>query len=1545
MQTQTLKSDGTYADVDSWGLTQRWGTADIDYSLLLDSVQHTGKSATPAIVLPKVTFGYHQDANRLDKTGDGTAPFIKHRLSTVIDESGGQIDINYSAAPCSWDSLPSPETNTTRCYPLYFTASGDADPTLQWFNKYVVTSVTQTDRTGQSPETITQYSYLDGAAWHYNDDDGLTKERYKTWSQWRGYRHVRVQTGGASGMRTQSDHYYVRGMHGDRLNKSGGTKIVTLGDGEDTLLTDSEALQGFEYRTENYSAPGGTILGKTINHGWFHETAKRSRTWGTTTANFSGTASTRTFTSLDGGAGAKWRETSSYTTHDDSTGRPQQVNDLGQVDVSKDNRCTRNTYADNATANLYSLVSRVETVSVDCDTTPKRATQVISDVRTAYDGADYSAQPSKGEARYVATLKSHSGTMATYLEKGSTYDTYGRTVSTTDLTADVTANASGTLSRTARTDSRSTTTVYSPTTGIPTSSKVTSPPAKTGDTSTAQTSTSTLDPVRGVRTAVVDTNGKRTDYTYDALGRSLKIWLPNRSKTNSQTPNYEFTYTIAAEAVAVGTKTLNNDGSQETAYDLYDGFLRPTQTQDPGPDGGRLIADTFYDERGLTAKTFATYYTIGVPVTVPFELDDALSVETQTWYAYDGLGRETQRKEVAGNGDGGTLLSTTVTTYGGDRVTIIPPNGAPATTTISDARGQTRELRQYRSNAPTGAYDVTSYDFTPAGQLSKVSDPVGNEWTYEHDQLGRPFRTTDPDKGTVDSHYDDRGQLTSVTDDREVTLSYTYDDLGRKTELRKDSVTGALLAKWVYDTVSGAKGQLGSSTRYDGTNEYTTNVNAYDGLYRATRTTSVIPAAEKELQGSYQINTPYNLDGTLMSASYPAAGSLPGEALGRTYDATHRLIKVSGATSYLTDVNYSHTGKPLQLLMAATGGKYTKVSNTYEWGTQRLKTSRVDREDIVGVDRGITYGYDEAGNVLSVADVSRHGTDQQCFAYDYLRRLTEAWAQGATGCVETPAASLLGGPAPYWNSYTYDKESNGASVGNRATEVEHDSTGDTTKDVRSSYRYPPAGAVKAHALKQVDTTGPDGVTSENSYTYDEIGNADTRTVKGVLQDLDWDSEGRLAKVTEPDGSGGTKTASYLYDPEGNRLIQRTNTETTLYLGNTEIVLPKAATKTKATRYYDLGNGLQAVRTDDNKVSFVVPDHQGTGQLAVDASTQTLQQRRTTPFGEERDNATVAWPGTKGFVGGTNDTTTGLTHLGAREYDQSTGRFLSLDPIMDLKDPQQINGYSYSNNNPVTYADPTGLRLAECVGGWDACGPGPSKHRGAQTDDPGGQASNSKSGGSGAASGGSSPPMDEKTYDWLEKDLQYTGSKNYSKLTGGEYRNWLNSLKGANRDRAIEFDICMRSGSASASSCMRTAKTKAAKESEAEKKEEDEGGLNKTAKQVIGWSTAGGAAWLGVCELSTLGAGTPLCGATTIAFVGIGVAVGGAILTYDSCTTGDWGGCALGVVGMSTGLGGLVSAGSFSTAWSGIRSGWNATSGIRSSIGSAARSTWEAVKFW
>ncbi|MEU6122594.1 polymorphic toxin-type HINT domain-containing protein [Streptomyces sp. NPDC047123] len=1304
--TQILTGDA-YSKVDSWKLDHTWGQADIDYQLLLASIQRTGHTATPAVTVPKTTFGYTQLANRLDKIGDGYAPYIKARLSGVSDESGGQVSVNYSAPTCDFDALPSPQSNTTRCFPQYIGGSSSDDPERHWFNKYVVTTTTTTDRTGGAPDAVKKYEYLGDAAWHYDDDDGLTKKKFKTWSQWRGYGHVRSKSGGQGGadaLTTQEDSYFLRGMDGDRKETTGGTKSVSvsLGEGEGDPIPDHESAQGFPYKTVTYSGPGGKALAKTVERPWHHETGKKSRDWGTVTSNFTGTSHSKQWTSLDEGAGTDWRITSTTTDYDTVAGRVTQLDDFGDNSTADDNLCTRTTYATNTADNILTLPAREETVAVKCADSPNRAKDVISDVRTAYDGGAYGAAPAKGDATATATLKKHDGTKATYLEAKASFDGYGRKLTATDLTANVTVTGTTAPVVTARKDGRTTTTAYTPATGMATKITETSPPAKAADPASAQTTVTELEPLRGQPATKTDTNDKRVAMTYDALGRSDKVWLADRK--TSVTPSYQFTYFMdEGQEVAVRTQTLNNEGGQVASYAIYDGFLRERQLQTPGPDGGRILTDTFYDERGLPSKTFAPYFeALKSPSRSLFKPDNAWSVESQAHTTYDGLARPVQEQQIAGNGTGGKILATIKTIYGGDRTTVIPPDGATATTTLTDARGKTSELRQHHTRSQNAPFDTTSYGYTPRGELKKVTDPAGNNWAYEYDQLGRQTKASDPDKGTTDSTYDDRGQLTTTTDQRGTVLASIYDNLGRKTELHKGSETGELLSKWVYDTIGGAKGQIAESTRYVSGQPYTSKVTKYDSQYRPTMTAVVIPDSEKALAGTYQSGTTYLPSGLVGAISYSAAGNLPAGSYATTYEKqTLRPISVLG-DGFQADTTYTNTGKPYGHEFGSTNSsKKTEVTYTYEYGTQRLATSRVDRTGQSGVDQHNTYRYDEAGNILSVSDVSRTGTDTQCFSYDYLQRMTEAWTQGDKTCASAPVAGNTGGLAPYWHSYTYDK------AGNRLTETLHDAETATTQSTERTYDYPKPGEPQPHTLNSVTTKLPSGTTTMDSYGYDLTGNTTTRTLRGTSQTLTWDAEGHLAKVSEPVEGSKDKITEYLYDTDGNRLISRTPTETTLYLGHTELTLPKGATKAKATRYTPLGSGHQAVKADDGTNTFTTADHQGTGQLAIAAADLKLTQRRTLPFGGPRGETPKDWPGTKTFVGGTDDTaSTGLTHLGAREYDPSTGRFLSVDPVMDLADPQQMNGYTYSNSNPVTFSDPSGLfsigdafkNLAKSIGG-------------------------------------------------------------------------------------------------------------------------------------------------------------------------------------------------------------------------------------------------------
>src|SRR5690606_33833122 len=168
------------------------------------------------------------------------------------------------------------------------------------------------------------------------------------------------------------------------------------------------------------------------------------------------------------------------------------------------------------------------------------------------------------------------------------------------------------------------------------------------------------------------------------------------------------------------------------------------------------------------------------------------------------------------------------------------------------------------------------------------------------------------------------------------------------------------------------------------------------------------------------------------------------------------------------------------------------------------------------------------------------------------------------------------------------------------------------------------------------------------------------------------------------------TTSFIYSADGDRLLRKDPTGTTLYLPNTELRLNNSNSTVTGTRYYVHGDQTIAMRTTAG-VQFLVADHQGTSHLAINSTTQALVQRRYTPFGTVRGfDENDTWPDEKGFVGGTNDPGTGLVHLGARHYDPATGRFVSVDPLINPDDSQSLNGYAYAGNNPITFNDATGL---------------------------------------------------------------------------------------------------------------------------------------------------------------------------------------------------------------------------------------------------------------
>ncbi|MCW3815593.1 hypothetical protein ONA91_14125 [Micromonospora sp. DR5-3] len=1231
----TTRVSGT-GNVNSWKLGYQYrapgdGTSP---SLWLASITRTGQVGG-SLALPAVTFEGVQLENRVDAL-EGIPPLYKWRVTDVYDESGGHLRVNYSGRECTRAAAPTPDTNTKRCFPQYWVPEGALQPQLDWFHKYVAVQVLEDDQSGVAGIEQTDYEYLGGGAWHH-DDNELTPAKYRTWGEWRGFARVRVTHGAPGGVRSLRETLYLRGMDGDKL--SSGTRSVSVGDSEGGSVADHPSLAGLARESMTYDGVGGTVLNGEINDPWI---SAATATHGATKAYLTGIARKRSRLALSTGG---WRRTEVQTSYD-SYGLPTEVNDLGDTATSADDECNRTTYARDTAKWMIDYEVRVERVRVACTVTPSRPADVLSDTRTFYDGSTtFGTAPTKGDETLTQEVASYSNGTPVYVQASrATYDSYGRTLDTFDEL------------------DRKTSTVFTPATGPVTATTVTNP--------LGHATATTFEPAWGVETAIVDPNGRRTDLTYDPLGRSAAVWLPDRSKAGDATPNMKFSYLIRATAPnVVTTETIRDDDTYDKEYAFYDGQLRERQTQQPAAGGGRIVTDTYYDSRGLEVKSNAAYWNDGTAGTTLLTVDDN-AVPAQTRTVYDGNERETAEIFLSF----GAEKWRTTTSYGGDRVSVTPPAGGTATTTITDPEGRTTELRQHSGGTPGGGYDATRYTYTRAGELASITDPVGNVWRYTYDLRGRKVQEEDPDKGTTTYTYDNADQVLTTTDARGATLAYTYDGLGRKTAMYAGSTAGPKLADWTYDTLTNGtvvKGQAASSTRYVNGNAYTTSVNGYDSRYRSLGSTVTIPAVEGKLAGSYRVNTGYTPTGDPLSVSYPAAGGLAPETLRYSYDADGRLQTAqTGLSTLLVSATYSPYDEPLQYTMQAVPGKQIAQTFFYDDATRKLSRTVVDRNVSPLHLADVTYTYDGAGNVTRIADTPSGGVaDTQCFRYDDLRRLTTAWT-ATDNCAAAPGVDVLGGPAPYWQSWTYDK------TGNRLSETNYDTT--TGAGTTSTSTYPAAGSARPHALSTVTTGG-----RTNSYTYDATGNTTGRTVGGSVQTLVWDTEGDLTSVTE-----GGKVTEFLYDADGDRLIRREPDAVTLYLDNTELRLARSTDAVTATRYYDVGS-TTAVRTTTGGLSFEAEDQHGTAQLAVDADDLALTQRRYLPFGELRGTAPASWPDQKGYVGGTVDATTGLTHLGAREYDPDTGRFISVDPVIGTDTPQQMNGYAYADNTPVTMSDPDG----------------------------------------------------------------------------------------------------------------------------------------------------------------------------------------------------------------------------------------------------------------
>ncbi len=1253
IKTSLLNDAGNgYITVDTWDLTHSFpdpGDSTSVATLWPSTIKRTGHTGT-ALSLPVTTLTPVMLHNRITGSS-GTYGLRRPRLGQITNETGAVTQVTYAAEGCTPSTLPTnPATNTTRCFPVHYSA-GTAAPTLHWFSKYVVSKVEEIDSSAAltpgvsiagldiADRVTTSYSYPDGAAWHY-EESAMTPKKYRTWGVWRGYDRV-VTTVGVASEKTVTENRWFRGMDGDWLVFDTTTKPVKVTDSTGVEIVDAPEYEGFLRETRLLTTTGGVTDSRTIHDPVVVRTRADD---GRNKATVLDTSATRTWQRLlPTGGRATLTETLEW---DSVTDLATKVQNSGDLSDPNDDTCTRTSYATPAGASL--ILDRIADTSVmpgSCATAVAQA-QVLSWTRITYD-----SQPSSGTVGLTGLptrtdVLTGSATRAWATTQG-TYDQHGRPLTTTDALG------------------RVTTTAYTPATARPvTSSTVTSPDPDGAGLLTAHVTTSTFHPLRGVVVKQVQPGGQTTEADIDGLGRVVAVWQPGRAKSSSASVTYAYTVNQAGLNAITTSSLMPNGTGYRTVIALYDSLLRPRQAQTQATSG-RQVSDLRYTSRGLTGLS-DSYLASGAPAVALVAPTARTNIKTSTRTNYDYAGRPLAEAfhslEVE--------QWRTAHTYSGDRERIDPPAGGTPTTSVTDVHGRTTALIEHL----TSGNATTSYSYDTAGNLVTMTDTTGNKWQYTWDLQANRLTVDDPDAGHSVATYDVLGNTLTRTDARGITLSYSYDQLNRPTATTSGATT---LTTTSYDTV--IKGQATQQVRYIGSAQLINRTNTVDTAGRPTSTSVVVPSiaglTDTGLAGNYTTTATYNPDGSLATTTLPAAGPLAAETLTYSYNTIGLPTKLVGSVNYATSTLYTQWDTIASIGMGAASGHAIYQTFNRDEATMRLTEYMLDRQAATATDETTTLVYDPMGNITSAAAVSAGGvTDRQCFRYDSQRQLVDAWTPATADCAAAPSATGLGGPAPYWSTWVTTPTGKTSSRTDRTP-----GTSSTT-----NYTYPADGptAVRPHFATSTVTTGSTPATA--SYTADAAGRTTSRPGPSGTQTLTWDDAGELTDVTV----GGTQIARMIYDASGSRVLRRSGTATTLYLGGTELTATGATVT--ARRYYSHAGQTIAMRTGTTNAELwtLLNDHQGTTHHQVRNSDSQLNTTWQNPYGAPRGTAPTSWVGERGFVGGTQDAT-GMTRIGARDYDPALQRFVTTDPLQDLADPLQWNAYLYANNSPITHSDPTG----------------------------------------------------------------------------------------------------------------------------------------------------------------------------------------------------------------------------------------------------------------